>query len=125
MKIITRTLILLVAALVVVAITMGFSSAGLLTFLGSNDNHAPPAFSQGAAPSGFMPDSTQEHQEGFRPRGGHGEGRGGNHINNEPSLLGGAEIIKNLILTTVIIVGVVLFSRVFRSLRASRPQVTP
>ncbi|EFO80910.1 hypothetical protein OSCT_1240 [Oscillochloris trichoides DG-6] len=124
MKIITRTLILLAAALVVVGITWGVSSAGLLTAVGSGDNHARPAFSQGSAPPGFMPNTTQEHQEGFRPRGGHGEGRG-HHVNNEPSLLGAAEIIKNLILTGIIVALVVLLSRVFGALRGARQQATP
>ncbi len=122
MKIITRTLILLAAALVVVGITWGLSSAGLLAFVGFDDDHDRPVFSQGSSSPGFMPDNT--HAEGFRPRGGHGEGRG-HHVNNDPSLLGGTEIIKNLILTGIIVALVVLFSRVFNARRASRQGATP
>lgn len=121
MKIITRTLIVLAAALVVVAISMGLQSTGLLSFANERGGSegGPPAEmtsgGEGSRPQGGRPAGFGGgHQAGFGHR--EGERHGGDGVN----LFAAGELIKNLVITAVIIALFSLFSWGFKTLRPQR-----
>ncbi|NTW97660.1 MAG: hypothetical protein HGB28_03835 [Oscillochloris sp.] len=120
MKILTRTLILLVAAMVVVGITMALQSAGLLAVAGGGERRPSGDFAEGSRPPGFMPGGEGMRPEGF---GGHREGFGdreGGHEGGRSGIFAAGELVRNLVITAVIIALVSLLSRAVRTLRPQR-----
>jgi hypothetical protein len=119
-KIITRTLILLAAALVVVGITMALQSAGLLASVGApggfEGRPSGGSFEGGPPPGGFTPGGEGMRHEGFGDRGGFGD----RHEGGRGGMFNASEIVKNLGVTAVIIAVFVLLSRAFNAFRPQR-----
>lgn len=117
MKIIFRTVIILVAALVVVGIASALNSAGAFGNLGSlgregfgggrEFNGQPPALPDGTRPN-------FEQGGGFQ-RGDFGRGGGDREERGGANVFGLFEIGKNLLIMTVITVVIVLVSKSIKS----------
>ncbi len=117
MKIIARTLIILVAALVVVGIFGALNSAGAFSTLGPQGRGG---FDGGRAFGRDFNGQPPTLPEGTRPnfeRGGFGRGGGDRGGINAFGL---SEVIRSLVMMTVVIVIIVLASKVLKRLRSGR-----
>jgi hypothetical protein len=103
MKLISRTLIILAAALLVAGALFAFGQSSLAAQLRAADHAAGEGFAgrpgRGERGAGFADD---EHPEGAAGLVGRPEGRGGDH-DHGPSLLGLADLGRSLLKIAVIV----------------------
>ncbi|NTU81025.1 MAG: hypothetical protein HGA45_16860 [Chloroflexales bacterium] len=107
MQIVTRTLTILVAALLVVGATMALGQSGALSSLSSG---GPPASSQVQATSGTDAAASDSTTMGAPPA------RGGNHEEGGMSLAGAVSIGKNLGIIGAIVAVIALATGLVRRL---------
>lgn len=110
MRVITRTLIILAAALVVVGATMAYASSGLAG--------GPASFERGRG--GFERQPPPGSHAGGRPESGDRRAGFGDHHEGGRGLFAAAEMVKNLVIIAAIIAVVALLSRLTRGLRPRR-----
>lgn len=122
MKILIRTVIILLAALVVVGIVMSLESANILPAVAQNG--AQGEFSPDAEhemDDGVLPGTRPSREEGRPPGGGFGRHRDGEHegghVGTGINVTAVEELVKNLVITAVVIGLVALFSRIFNIFR--------
>lgn len=120
MKIIVRTVIILVAALVVVGIASALNSAGAfanLELVGRGGFEGGRSFGQdfNGQPQ-TLPNGTRPNFE----RGGFGRGGGGREGRGGASIFGLSEVSRSIIMMTVVIVVIVLASKFLKRLRPNR-----
>jgi hypothetical protein len=118
MKIVFRTLIILVAALVVVGIAGALNSAGTFDNLGpiGREGFGDGREFNGQPPT--LPDGTRPNLEqggGFQ-RGGFGRGGSNREGRGGANVFGLAEIGKNLLIMTVITIVIVSVSKLIKRL---------
>ncbi len=128
MKIIVRTLIILAAALAVVGVASALNSAGAFGNLGlpgregfEGGRSFGREFNGQPLTTGTRPNF---EQGGFQ-RGGLGRGEGDREGRGGASLLGLSEVIKSLVMMTVVIVVIVPASKLLKRLRSIKRPAPP